>query len=98
LSEQTAPASPYSVVILTPGPSAGSGVADSGVLAEWLNNFAAPDGRLPALMEVDDNPLISGVAVVPVDAAAAAQVLAADPAVVAGRYAFEVHPADGFPV
>lgn len=49
-------------------------------------------------MEVDDNPLISGVAVVPVDAAAAAQVLAADPAVVAGRYAFEVHPADGFPV
>ena len=76
MSEQTAPASPYSVVILTPGPSAGS-VSPILVLAEWLNNFAAPDGRLPALMEVDDNPLISGVAVVPVDAAAAAQVLAA---------------------
>ena len=60
--------SPYSVVILTPGPEHDSDVADSELLVQWLNNFAAPAGRLPALMEVDDNPLISGIAVVPVDA------------------------------
>jgi hypothetical protein len=89
--------SPYSVVILTPGPEHDSDVADSELLVQWLNNFAAPAGRLPALMEVDDNPLISGIAVVPVDAQAAATILAADPAVVSGRFAFEVHPAEGFP-
>lgn len=99
MSEQTPPDTPYSVVILKPGPAHGSdAVPDSELLAGWINNFASPEGRLPALLEAGDNPLISGIAVIPAGVEAATAIVAADPAVVAGRYTFEVHPADGFPV
>jgi hypothetical protein len=88
----------YSVVILRAGPRFLDDEADALIWEHGRRNFGLRDtGQLAIVLPASDDSDFCGVAVFTGTVEEAAASMAADPAVQAGVFAYEVHPCIGFP-
>jgi hypothetical protein len=88
----------YSVVILRNGPRADHPDRDAIVWEHGRRNFRLrAAGLLAVVLPIRDDSALDGVGVFDLDPDETRAVMEADPGVQAGVFAFEVHPARGFP-
>lgn len=89
---------PYTVVILRDGPRADHQERDRLVWEHGRRNFRLrAAGLLAVVLPVRDETEVDGIGVFDLDPEETRAVMAADPGVQAGIFAFEVHPARSFP-
>jgi hypothetical protein len=93
-----AEAKPYTVVILKRGPNYHSEDARSVIWEHGRRNMELQGaGLLPIVCPVVDDTDVSGVGILTVDAAAAAEIMNEDPGVRAGVFSYDLHDVRSFP-
>lgn len=98
MSAQLASAKPYTVVVLRPGPNAGVPDEPQIVWEHGRRNFGLRhSGELAIVLPVFDNPHCCGVAVFTTSVEETTTLMAADPGVTAGVFAYEIYPSLSFP-
>jgi hypothetical protein len=98
MAAQLAATREYSVVILKPGPNADSPEAAPIVWEHGRRNFGLrASGALAIVLPVFDDPNICGVAVFTTTLDQTRALMAEDPGVAAGVFAFDVYPSRSFP-
>ena len=91
-------AQPYTVAILKAGPKHGTPESADLVKEHGRRTFALRKaGEIAVVLPVRDDSEISGIAVFDRDVDAVTAIMNDDPAVQAGVFTFEVHPAEGIP-
>lgn len=89
---------PYSVVILKRGPNFGDETAPPTIWEHGRRNFGLrEDGVLAVVLPVADGSDVCGVAVFAATVDETAAIMADDPGVARGVFAYEVHACRGFP-
>jgi hypothetical protein len=88
----------YTVVILKKGPKYGTPGADQIIWEHGRRNMALRfAGELAIVCPIRDDSDVAGIGIFGREPDAVCEILAEDPAVVAGVLTFEAHPARGFP-
>jgi uncharacterized protein YciI len=98
MQEQLGKTREYALVLIKPGPQLGSEGSRELIWEHGRRNFQLrAEGLLSIVGPVHDDTDLCGIGIFNTSLAAAAEIMAGDPAVLAGLFTFEVHPFKSFP-